>query len=195
MKGACLKYLNDSCIYLQSRYWKSSDRRWGYADDLHEDMKCIKNNETWHKYALPNNSASIPVKQTQQAKPLTFPDGWELIDEKFFEARERQPLTEETFVRYFDGATPSWNREFLRALPKRDRIDESLAFIKQSQENKISSMLLILGAGGEGKSTALHQIALELYNEGLQVILHTGTQPLPINFLLELPDDKTWRIS
>ncbi len=184
-------------ILLQPRYWKDSESRWGISDDLHEDRR-VKGN--WWSFSLPcNKTISEKEKDSQDADQtlsVDMPDGWELIDSKFIASRSRQEINDNAFIQYFDGAVPSWHQELIRALPLRNASAKAVEILKQAKDQDRSTMLLLSGAGGEGKSTALIQVSYALYQSGdWHLLLHThGDKPLPIEQLRDFPADKPWLI-
>ncbi len=188
---------NLTTIRLQPRYWKDNDSRWGFSDDLHEDRR---GSDNWWSFPLPC-SKTISAKareaeQADQALSVDVPDGWELIDSKFIVSRSRYEISENSFIQYFDGAVPSWHQELIRALPLRNASAEAIEILRQAKDQDRPTMLLLSGAGGEGKSTALIQVSYAMYKSGdWYLLLHThGDKPLPIEPLRDFPADKPWLV-
>ncbi|MCM0082967.1 metallophosphoesterase [Geomonas sp. Red32] len=179
-------------IKLRPRYWKCKEGRWGIADDLHEDNRIDDN---WWSFPLPNTpdfdkTVSTPQKNAQ----FVLPNGWVRVDEIFIEERSRREIQEETLLHFFDGAIPMWHQGFLHTIPQRNVVSDTIAIILNNLKSGRPSMTLLTGGGGEGKSTALLQSALALF-EGSQcnLLWHTAEQaPLLIDSLSELPADKPW---
>jgi|GEM_PF-622333 len=184
-------------IHLQPRYWKNDEGRWGFNDDLHEDRRI---NGNWWGYPIPYFTGSEKeVEILDNNKPqtaLTLPKGWSLVDENFLNDRSKQDLKIETFIQFFDGSIPTWHRDFLHALPKRNAVEQSIEIITQKNDIEKPSMLLISGAGGEGKSTAILQISLTLHETGNWNILWHSLEEAPLltDLLQGLPIDKPWLI-
>ncbi len=89
------------------------------------------------------------------------PDGWEYIDEEFL-APFRGELSLEEAVAYFDGQSPSWKEAISKNIPQRKIVDDICDSLLEAQRIKRRQINLILGAGGEGKSTVLRQVVSQL---------------------------------
>lgn len=181
-------------IRLQPRYWKDRDRRWGIADDLHEDRR---SGENWWVYPLPGTEEfAATQKQRKLEAYISLPSGWKRIDDIFLKEHSRQELHGEMFLRFFDGAIPIWHREFLHAIPPRRAVGEAVQTLQGKHEVPHPIMVLLSGAGGEGKSTALLQSALRLYESGDWNVLwrEKGKEILTQEMVRNLPDDKPWLI-
>ena len=85
--------------------------------------------------------------------------GWDAVDLKQGSTQARQASTED-LCRYFDGATPSW-RVVLSGLPRRDVVQSVTDGLASRQMGSRNTLTLMLAATGEGKSTALRQIAAD----------------------------------
>lgn len=126
------------------------------------------------------------------ASPLA---GWELIDAAYLGALN--PLRPEEVVRYFDGATPSWQHATCADIPHRTvagEIAKRLAEIKNSKSS--CSLQLILAAGGEGKSTLLYQAAATAVQSGDWNVLWRPAPRLhlPSEHVSALDPSKDWLI-
>lgn len=184
-------------IRLQPRYWKSKQRRWGISDDLHEDRRIDGN---WWAYPLPNTKKFSELMATEAKKEkellINLPEGWKIIDEELIRQHSQRELSSEIMLHYFDGAIPLWHRDFLHAIPERNIVGEIVITLQKNRDLGRSSLLLLSGAGGEGKSTALLQSALKLFESGEWNLLWHAfeNKPLSPEFLRGLPDAKPWLI-
>ena len=184
-------------IKLQPRYWKSADGRWGIADDLHEDKRV---EDSWWSFPLPYNIGDsreiVSSSKREEDLPINIPDGWAIIDEKFIEARSQNEFSENSFISFFDGAIPSWHKDFIRTIPPRNATTEAINFLQEAISNDRSSIVLITGAGGEGKSTSLIQVANSLHESNeWNLLLHAQEKaPLRVEDIRNLPTDKPWLV-
>lgn len=89
------------------------------------------------------------------------PPGWLLIDPEFLAGR-RQELTPEQRVQYFNGQWPGWEEALSPAIPPRAIVQEVLAHLETPRHKGEVVVVQMLGAGGEGKTTALMQIVCDL---------------------------------
>lgn len=91
-----------------------------------------------------------------------IPDGWTLVDEAFL-AEQRRPLNDYELNLYFDGAVPVWRHVLSSEIPQRDLVGQLVQDIEGHRKQGAGPLFeLLLGAGGEGKSTALLQVAVAL---------------------------------
>jgi predicted MPP superfamily phosphohydrolase len=183
-----------SCVRLQPKYWKESDGRWGIADDLHEDLRT---GENWWAYPLPGTGEFAVVQEQAEAKAsITSPEGWNRVDDRFLKERSHKEPSIETFLLFFDGAVPIWNRDFLHAIPPRHAVQEAIETLQKQRDAMRPAMVLLSGASGEGKSTALLQTALALFESGAwNVLWHASEKAvLPLETIQRLPSDKPWVI-
>lgn len=89
--------------------------------------------------------------------PLT---NWERVDATDLAALA--PLREEEVLRYFDGAVPSWRHAVSETIPRRTVVARLVSDVNNLRVTGSCSLHLILGAGGEGKSTVLRQAAADV---------------------------------
>ena len=126
------------------------------------------------------------------ASPLA---GWELIDPDYLESLDS--LQPEEFVRYFDGATPSWRHATSVDIPIRADFGKIASRLTEVKNTKSScSLQLIIAAGGEGKSTLLLQAAAAAaQSEGWRVLWRPSSRlHLPPEHVSALDPSKDWLI-
>lgn len=183
-----------SCVRLQPRYWKESDARWGIADDLHEDLRT---GEGWWQFPLPGTSEFMVVQERKREEArITSPQGWKRIDDRFLQEHSQKKPSIDTFLSFFDGAVPSWNRDFLHVIPPRCAVQEATDTLQKQHDAARTAMVLLSGASGEGKSTALLQTALALFESSAWNLLwhESEKEVLPLETLRKLPSNKPWLI-
>lgn len=180
--------LDSKQLRLQPRYWKSVDRRWGILDDLHEDMRDLEDTKWWNYKSPEYCSETSTLERTEQLKNPC--PGWAYIQDSFFVNSEKSILSNDAYLKFFDGSLPNWNRTFLRKLPQREGTKEVIKLLIENNSNKDSTFILLSGAGGEGKSTSIMQCVLNLYEKEWSIFWHTSFNPFPESYLLELDKSK-----
>lgn len=68
----------------------------------------------------------------------------------------------ESALSFFDGRLPGWHDAANQYVPKRDIVPSVANYLRGCIRKGLSSLTSVLGPAGEGKSTALMQVALEL---------------------------------
>jgi hypothetical protein len=97
---------------------------------------------------------------------------------------------------YFDGRAPIWRDILGTTIPRRD-IVSTLREQLESQPHEKPTLILLSGASGEGKTTALLQIAADLVLgvNSWQVLWHHDTSaPFPTDLIASLPATGQWLI-
>lgn len=184
-----------------------------------EPLQWNKGNQEWviDSLALPNRYRqqgtdrwllTLPISQEianessvtliPDHKHLHVPDGWLLVDEKFLDYY-RVDLTSEQTLQFFDGRIPTWSEALSENVPRRFIVQELNATLSASKQAGELQVTLLLGAGGEGKSTALRQVICDLINSKLSwnILWHNNPDTLlPLEVFTELPESSgTWLIA
>jgi hypothetical protein len=116
-------------------------------------------------------------------------DGWLELTPDLLEAR-RTALTPEDLKRYFDGQEPEWRHALAPPdqIPRRPMAVDGLAKLRAPAAGT-QVLVLLVSADGQGKSTALLQIASDLVAEGQRVIFRAPGALLDPTAVAELPRD------
>ena len=151
------------------------------------------------RYVLSNltNKASTAKKTsmiggTTVAAPQP-PKGWEVVDKSYLKRKaELTPLNSEQVLLFFDGAIPTWNHALSKDIPRREIVSDLTHEFETVLGKGASRMVLLLGAGGEGKSTVLRQAACDLVETGhWRVLWHKDPDSiLTIDYLNCLPQSE-----
>jgi len=117
--------------------------------------------------------------------------GWNLVTREYLAAQP--PLSGDQAVRYFDGAIPTWRHATSPLIPRLSHAQKLLDRIG-SPSAGASRMQLIRAAGGEGKSTALLQAAVDALEGGDWTVLHRSSVDAGLNpdVVASLDPDRNW---
>ncbi|WP_395718838.1 hypothetical protein [Prosthecobacter sp.] len=116
---------------------------------------------------------------------------WQTINAAF--VKSLAPLTREEALLYFDGAVPRWEHSVSSSIPKRQAAETVISRLSaRSPKQGGCSLQLIRGAGGEGKTTILLQVAAALAGTGFWKVLWRPSANLRFTLdLLAHQDDST----
>ncbi|MCM1101112.1 MAG: metallophosphoesterase [Acetatifactor muris] len=110
-------------------------------------------------------TVAVSAKATDhKAEPQAkVPFGWRRIDGSSFKS-DKEPSTED-ILKYFDGKEPSYEEIFSSYIPVRRIVRDIRDEFVRTDANNMIQCSLITGAGGEGKTTVLLQVAGMLAKE------------------------------
>lgn len=175
--GAAFQTRNE--VYYNSLYWGTLDpeqrtvtvmpRRWSGSEgrfvlDASGKLPEAYRREGTDQWVFPCEVfIGGSAKQKEKKNPAMTPAGWDLIDGTFI--RERKSPSKRNILKYFDGKEPSYDEIFSSYIPAREIVgDLKEEFIKYDNDNQMKCILLT-GAGGEGKTTAMLQTVRALCEE------------------------------
>jgi len=95
-----------------------------------------------------------------------LPSGWSVLNKEALNLL-KTPLSEEEAITFFDGRVPSWKEALSSEIPQRNITPSLVSQIKDWTSNPVTSVFLLKGSGGEGKSTILRQVIVELLNKDI----------------------------
>jgi hypothetical protein len=154
-------------IELQPFQWSARHREWQLCGDAFPNSNLLRPG-LWG-FPLPGTVATkapvSPKKRTQPAVPPTAPRGWEVVDSKFLATRTGGE-SQENLLQFFDGRPPTWKMALSPTVPRREIVKGVTARFDGLETATKSSVVTILGAGGEGKSTAFLQVVAALVQAG-----------------------------
>lgn len=135
-----------------------------------------------------------PSKQDQ--KLIKSLMGWNHIDQRFI--MKRQQPSDDEILKYFDGKEPDYNAIFSSRIPMREIVKTITKDYLRCNEDQGIKCGLIIGAGGEGKTTVLLQTVRELtekYHWQALVLKYAdkNTQ-IPIDEILRVTKRGNWII-
>nr|WP_265594157.1 metallophosphoesterase [Haloferula sp. BvORR071] len=181
-------------VALRPKKWHREDDSWILdTEAVSEDLR-RKGGDFWEI------SMGLAPKQTSSQsaeKSVAVPDGWVVVNEVFL-AEKSEGASEERVLQYFEGRVPEWEDILAGKIAKRGMVADLVSLASDSAEQQESKLTLLLGAGGEGKSTVLLQTLLVAYRErGIRVLWRRNPEKgLPSNFLVALAAAKeSWLIA
>ncbi len=149
---------------------------------------------------IPQKNKGRTVKGARDEEISILPQGWFFVDKLFLDERRRD-LSEKAVLSFFDGRLPSWSEALTPKIPRRKIVNDIVTEMNNARQNEQLQLTLILGAGGEGKSTVLFQTISDLVtnSHGWKILwLNNPTRDIlwPNRLINQLPcDDETWLIA
>lgn len=138
-------------LELEPFRWNASNQEWVHDMDAFPYTYRIDDTT---KFAIRLGEVKEPPpKVSRKFEP---PAGWDLITFDSLQTTEREQ-SEEVLLKYFDGRIPTFGIALSASVPRREIIENIRARLEVDHSSNRSSLCMILGAGGEGKSTALLQ--------------------------------------
>ncbi len=134
-----------------------------------------------------------------ESKPLEVPPGWEIVNREALAKIRANPPPLEEMVQFFDGILPTWRFALAHGVRPRaiaERLASRLHAIHAGATKP--QVVLLAGAGGEGKSTAILHAAATLVEDTQQAwtCLHrqAANSQLPEDAFAKLPTkpDHAW---
>lgn len=145
--------LDAGLIRLQPFSWSFPNQCWTLdGTRLHESYR----NGDWWEIEAPRARSKPDHAPKRKGQP---PAGWEVKDLATLE-RSTETLTEDESIAYFDGATPTWSIALSDSIPRREIVGKVSNNFRP--DSVTPCVCVLLGAGCEGKTTALLQSGLEI---------------------------------
>jgi hypothetical protein len=151
----------------------------------------VKLREAIAAHGLPASGAA-PIHAQAWPRPHVAPPGWEVVDQEVLARVRAQAPTLSEMVQFFDGILPTWRFALAHGVQSRaivGRLTDRFTALHAGASK--SQVILLAGAGGEGKSTAILQAAAALVDNTQQTwtCLHrrAANADFPEDTLAELP--------
>ncbi len=184
----CELDLAAAALTVEPLRWSRDNQEWSMDGSAFPEIYRKPGSDRW-VLPVPITSAVQPVVAGATAARLSFPAGWITIDKEFIEL-ERRNLNSDQILGYFDGRIPTWAEALSPQIPRRAMVDEVKAALEMARQKKELGVILLTGAGGEGKSTVLRQVLCDLAmnDDSWQIIWHDDAEePLPRSRIRSLP--------
>jgi hypothetical protein len=119
--------------------------------------------------------------------------GWQLVTPESLDAEP--PLTQAEVVKFFDGAVPTLRHAVSPLIPRLSHADVLISRLTAGATSGCK-MQLLRAAGGEGKTTALLQAAVQAARGGEWTVLYRPTTDVGMNadVVAQLDASKRWLI-
>ncbi|WP_372923156.1 SIR2 family protein, partial [Roseovarius sp.] len=147
---------------------------------------------TFFDELLPAIEPEAPVRAAREGSPIP---GWELVSCEYLDGLS--DLTDADAIRFFDGAIPSWRHAQSPQIPRLSHAETLRARIANAfADTGASAMQLVRAAGGEGKSTAMLQAAVDIVRSGDAHVLYQVSRDAPLHpdQIEALDEDRQWLI-
>ena len=152
-------------IRVEPRTWSRDTHEFShYAPSFPEEWRAKNDqNQKLDSFDLPLPLKVEPMQDLPQASKFAPPPGWELITAEYLESQQ-QGFSDERLLQFFDGRLPDWNDALLSpdVLAQREIVGKLESAVKEARQGGTIKVILLLGAAGEGKSTALRQVICNL---------------------------------
>jgi calcineurin-like phosphoesterase family protein len=167
--------LTEGHLDLQPLYWFAPHQEWKTATDAFPNK--YQSDGRW-LFPLPRRALEVAPKEVERVKPtpsasdsaIKLHPGWALVDGQFLDSRAGEE-SEERLLQFFDGRPPSWRLAMSTIVPARGLVGQLRSRFRDLDEATKPTVVNLLGAGGEGKSTSFLQTVIQLVREDGWVVL------------------------
>lgn len=187
--------LSTSSLFIEPRRWNEDKREYKFDIDAGYEIDRVTGQDRFRR-PLPGRSSPIVAPDDVSTPParrsIELPQGWEIVDRAALAEIRAQPPSADMMVKFFDGILPTWRLALARGVQAR-KVSELLATRMRAAHIDASkpSVVLLAGAGGEGKSTAQLHAAAALVEDQDQnwTCLHrrAAAAALPEDLFAKLP--------
>jgi hypothetical protein len=180
-------------ILLRPKKWLSDHHEWGIDGDALPDSMRAPGGDYW---IIPELGPISPVPPAVSTAPqgakadISTPEGWINIDSTFW-SQQVPETSDERILQYFDGRVPIWPDILSKRIPERTIVADLVTTITDAINTGSPQITLLLGPGGEGKSTAFLQALYTSAQRGTcNVVWRAGVERgLPTAFVTGLGTD------
>jgi hypothetical protein len=182
----------NNALRVQPQHWSFQHREWKISSDAFANKNKLEGQDWW-QFPLPGKA---PIAETKTSAPskthskekdetpdvISVREGWAFVDTRFLAARKSDDTPRDQFLQFFDGRPPNWRLALSEHIPRRAIVDQAVSRFDAIDDAQKPTILNLIGAGGEGKSTAFLQILARLIIERDWVCLwrHMDTQSIDI---------------
>lgn len=159
--------VDNRTVSLQPFSWNFDDQCWAL-----DSSRFHENHRQQDKWVTDAPRTRNTPNYTPKIKPKAL-IGWEVRDLTSLE-RYTGKLDEKESICYFDGSVPTWAIALSSSIPRREIVYKLAGNFRQ--DSSIPQVCVLLGAGCEGKSTALLQASLEILrsDNGKRILSRTN---------------------
>ncbi|WP_186095744.1 metallophosphoesterase [Burkholderia gladioli] len=171
--------LDAGLVKLKPFHWSFENQCWTLdGSRFHDNYR----NSDWWEIEAPRARTKPDHTSKKKTQPLV---GWEIRDLNSLEHCTKELEASES-VGYFDGAIPTWSIALSDSIPRREIVGKLSKNFRP--ESPSPYVCVLLGAGCEGKTTALLQSCLEVLrgNKSKKILYRTNhTRPFVSSELQE----------
>ncbi|MEW8335505.1 MAG: metallophosphoesterase [Candidatus Thiodiazotropha sp.] len=188
-------------LELEAYYWNKDNQEW--INDMKAIPYAYRINDTT-RFALPLGEfqaaalTTTNVTRTKVEKHFKAPEGWDLITQESLKRFDTNP-DDTVILSYFDGRVPNFGLALCPKIPRRAIVKKMADRLNISNKIEHPTINMILGAGGEGKTTAFLQTIEALLQSGghWEVVYRRGDNAkLGKKMVDDLPKDgRHWLIA
>jgi hypothetical protein len=184
---------SSSRVLLQPKKWVTDHQEWGIDGDALPDSMRASGADYWIIPELrPVSPGAVsPAPTAPAVKPdISTPEGWITIDDTFW-SKQVPESSDDRILQYFDGRVPIWPDILSKRIPERSVVADLISTICEAINAGTPQITLLLGAGGEGKSTAFLQTLYAIaQREQCHIVWRPGAERgLPAAFVTGLGSD------
>lgn len=161
-------------LLIWPKRWNDDNQEYVFDSDAVHSRRRVQGKDAFafglpgHPDPPPNFTFSAALDATAQESPK-LPEGWEVIDAEALASKTAQRPSPQEMSDWFDGQFPRWEVALAEGVRPRHAVEEvARRFEAAHHEAPLPITVLLTGAGGEGKSAALLQIAARLVGGGHQ---------------------------
>ena len=188
----CELDINKKYIEVEPKIWNKNFQEWTLDGIAFPEKYKINNRDKW-RFSLPNNLTNLP--NNTEKKSVESIIGWDLIDAMYIDKLDKNP-DETEIINYFNGRIPNWKLALSADIPRRKIVSDIVSDILTA--NNEPHIHMLLGAGGEGKTTAFYQIieAVIKNDNKFKVLCHrTENIFIKKKHIIDLSDSNVWIIA
>lgn len=168
--------------------WNENFLEYKFDTDAFPESDRVPNREA---YQVDMPGTANPAPDPTEAPVYEAPPGWEVMDRDAIAGVRNRPPSQNEMIAYFDGLLPTWRLALANGVEARGISKDILARFRLHHEGAPKPLgLILLGAGGEGKSSVMLQVAAALI-EGDQhwscLRRQSATAPVPVDTFSRLP--------
>ena len=169
--------------------WNEKFFEWSIDGQAFSERYRVSGGDKW-KFNIPKKD--LVSARKQEKKDDIY--GWDVIDKSYILALNVKP-DENEIINFFNGRIPNWKLALSKDIPRREVVDKVVSDILSSSGLSIH---MLLGAGGEGKTTAFFQIIEQITKESekFRVLYHRiDSASISKKSILSLSNDYNWIIA
>ncbi|MBI4826904.1 MAG: metallophosphoesterase [Nitrospirae bacterium] len=197
----CELDLEKAHLNIQPLQWSKANQEWALDGIAYPEEYRKPGTDYWvlPLKDIPHKPKAQSVKTSEEDDTTILPQGWSLVDQSFLDEKQRD-LSEDDILSFFDGRVPSWRDALSAKIPRRKIVSDIVAELHDARQHGELRVTLILGAGGEGKSTVFFQTISDLLTSDSRWNILWLSNPArdilwPNRFLNQLPHDtNSWLI-